>query len=246
MSLISAPCPVRHRDAVAGGHIGIGRLLIHTAEPARREQHRPRPHRHQLRRVAVVHDRAAHPIAVRQQIDRGPEAAKRDVRQRPRFAVQRARDLAAGRIAMRVQDPAAAVRGFPREREAHPVAIELRAPFDELLDRRRSFLDQRVDRRDVAQPRAGRDRVLLMQPHLVVIAERDRDAALRIFRGGLPQAVLGDHQHRSRLRQFDGGPQSGDAGADHEEIGSYPSCDFNSTVTTQKILTNVNETYTNM
>ena len=50
-------------------------------------------------------------------------------------------NLAAGGIAMGVQDAAAAVRALLRERELRALAIELRAPLDELLDGRGTVFD---------------------------------------------------------------------------------------------------------
>ena len=98
-----------------------------------------------------------------------------------------------------MQNAAAAVSGFPRESQAHAIAIELRAPLDQLLDGSRTFLHQRVDGLPVAQPGAGGDGVLLVQPDFVVIAQRDGDSALRILRGGFAQAVFRHHQDRSCL-----------------------------------------------
>src|SRR5437763_7678888 len=58
-----------------------------------------------------------------------------------------------------------------------------------------------------------------MQSDLVVIAERDGDATLRVFGGGFAQAVLGDHQDRPRLRQLNRGAQSRHTRADDQKIG---------------------------
>ena len=80
------------------------------------------------------------------------------------------------------------------------------------------FLHQRPHRLPVAQAVARGQRVLLVQSHFVVVAERHRDAALRVLRGRLPQRVLGHHQHAARSGKFDGRAQAGYAGADHEEI----------------------------
>jgi len=52
------------------------------------------------------------------------------------------------------------------------------------LDRRRPLLDQCMNSSRSAQPCAGRQRVLLMQPTSVVVAERDGRSALRVFGRG--------------------------------------------------------------
>ena len=57
-----------------------------------------------------------------------------------------------------------------------------------------------------------------MQFHFIVIAERHRDAALRVFRRGFAESVLGDDQHRPACGQFDGRAQSRHSGADHQEV----------------------------
>ena len=57
-----------------------------------------------------------------------------------------------------------------------------------------------------------------MELYFIVIAERGGDAALRIFGRGFAKTVFGNHQHRTRFRQLDGGAQSGDARADNQII----------------------------
>ena len=63
---------------------------------------------------------------------------------------------------MRVQNAIAAVRAFARESELVAFAIELRAPFDQLLDGGGAFLHQSAYRGAVAQAVAGVERVLLV------------------------------------------------------------------------------------
>ena len=96
--------------------------------------------------------------------------------------VERARNLAAGGIAVRVQHAAAAVRAFAGEQQAAALTIELGAPVDQLVNRRRPFLHQCAHGPRVAQAVAGDQRVLLVQFDLVVVAQRGGDSALRVFR----------------------------------------------------------------
>ena len=99
--------------------------------------------------------------------------------------------------------------------------VELGAPLDQLLNRAGAFFNQDVHGRAEAQPVAGSERVLLMQRHFIVVAERHRHAALRVFGGRLLKAVLGDHQNASRRRQLDGGAQTGDSRSNHQKIGIH-------------------------
>ena len=86
------------------------------------------------------------------------------------------------------------MRTFEREGEASSVPVELRTPLDEPLDALRTRLDQHAHCLGVAQPCAGLQGVLLMQPDLVLVAECDRDAALRVLCGRLREPVLGQHK----------------------------------------------------
>ena len=100
---------------------------------------------------------------------------------------------------MRMQDAVAAVRAFASEGELLALAIELGAPVDQFLNGGRPFFHQRMDGRAVAQAVARVERVLLVQCHFIVVAERYRDAALRIFGRRLAQRILGDDQHAAAL-----------------------------------------------
>ena len=132
--------------------------------------------------------------------------------------VQGARDLVAGGIALRVQHAVAAVGAFAGKGQARALAVEFGAPFDQLADGRRPFLDQGVYRRALAKAVSRGQRVALVQRDFVVVAQGHGDAALGVFGGGLPQAVLGDYQDAARLRQFDGGAQPGHPRSDYQKI----------------------------
>ena len=114
-----------------------------------------------------------------------------------------------------MQHAAAAVGALAGEGQAGALAVEFRAPRDQLLDGRRPFFHQRVHRGAVAQTVAGVERVLLVQRDFVVVAERHGDAALGVFRAGFAKAFLGDHQNLARFGQFDGRAQPGHSGANH-------------------------------
>ena len=209
--------PVGHRHAVAGSYGGIGGIQEHAPQPAGRQQDRARADRNVAHGLGVVERRAAHSLG-QQQIGGGRIAAKRHVGKRGRLVVERARDLAPRRIAVRMQDAVAAVRAFAGECQPGSLAVELRAPVDELPDGSGSFLHQGAHRRAVAEAVSRVQRVPLVQFHLIVVAQSDGDPALRIFGGGFPEAVLGDHQHLARLSQFDGGAQPGHSGSNDEKV----------------------------
>ena len=79
-------------------------------------------------------------------------------------------------------------------------------------------LDQNFGGFRVAQPVAGVQRVLQVQADFVFIAERGGDSALRPLRIGVSDFPLGQHNHAAGRRQFDGGAQPGNSGANHQEV----------------------------
>src|SRR5205823_763798 len=98
------------------------------------------------------------------------------------------------------------------------LAVERCAPLDQLLNRRGAFLDERMYGLAIAQAIARLQRVLLMETDLVVIAQRDRDATLRVFGRGFAKAVLGDYQDAARFGKLDGRTQPRYSGSYDEKI----------------------------
>ena len=135
------------------------------------------------------------------------------------FQIERAANLAAGGIAVGMQHAAAAVRAFAGEGDLGAGAVELRAPLDQLLDARRPFFDQHARGLFVAQAVAGLQRVFQMQPDFIFIAERGRNAALRILRVGLRDFALGEAEHAACGRKLHRSAQAGNARAHHDEVG---------------------------
>ena len=119
---------------------------------------------------------------------------------------------------MRVQHAVARVRALAGEGQLFAGAVELRAPFDEPLDRARPLLHEHAHRFAVAEAVARGERVLLVERHFVVVAERHGDAALRVLRGRFAQRVFRHHEHAAGGGQLDGRAQSGYSGADYQEI----------------------------
>ena len=107
--------------------------------------------------------------------------------------IQSPRDLASCRIAMRVKDAVPAMCSLERKQKFRSFSIELNAPFDQSLNRSRSFLNQNANGFPIAKAGAGDHRILLVQFDFVLVAESGRDPALRVFRGRLSKTIFGDH-----------------------------------------------------
>src|SRR5689334_297724 len=91
-----------------------------------------------------------------------------------------AANLASGRV-LRVQHAAQSVRALAAERQlTRPVAIETRAPLDQLMDVAHAVFHQHVDGLFYAQSITGIDRVGGVLRRRVAGADRGGDAALRV------------------------------------------------------------------
>src|SRR3954469_17492470 len=117
-----------------------------------------------------------------------------------------------------MQDAVAAVRAFAREDQLAAGPVELRSPGDQLFNAGGTFLDEDLGGVDVAEAIAGVKRVLEVQADLIFIAERGGDSALRILGRRFRDFFLGEHEHAPGFGQFNGRAQSGNAGADNNEV----------------------------
>ena len=113
---------VGHGDAIAGGHFGIGGVAVDLAEAAGGQQHGTRLDRF------VVEKGARDSTLVQQEVGNRGVTAERDVGERRGFAVKSAGNLAAGGIAVGVQNAVPAVSRLARESQAGAAAVELRRP----------------------------------------------------------------------------------------------------------------------
>ncbi len=113
--------------------------------------------------------------------------AQMKVRNRIGAGQQRAADFAPRRIAMRMQNARAAVRGFASEGELRAGTIEFRAPFDQLRDVLRAFFNEQCHRFGPAKAVARIDRVLFVEADFVFVAEGHGNAALRPGSGRIAQ-----------------------------------------------------------
>ena len=162
----------------------------------------------------------AHHFAIsHQQFGGELEFAKGDGLDCAGLQVQGAADLAAGRVAVSVQDAAAAMRALARECDLRTGAIEFRAPLDQLFDARRTFFHQDARGFLVAKAVAGLQRVFEMQPNFVVVAECRCDTTLRVLGVRLRDLALGEAKHATRGGKFHRRAQAGDTRANNDEIG---------------------------
>ncbi len=131
------------------------------------------------------------------EISQSREGLERNIRKRTRFFAQRAHNLAASRIAIRVKNAIAAVSAFASKQELGAFPIESGSPFDETLDGGRSFFDERSYCFDIAKAVAGHNCVVLVELYFIIIVEGGSDTALRILGGRLLQAVLSNDENSS-------------------------------------------------
>src|SRR5262249_12606891 len=131
---------------------------------------------------------------------------------------QRAHHLPARRVAERVEDAVAGVRPLAGQVEAALLAVEAGPPRPQLADPVRPFLHEHPSRRLAHDPRARAERVLEVEPRIVVLTERYRHPALGVSRVALRGLVLGDDQDPAVAREAERGAQPGDARPQHQVV----------------------------
>src|SRR6185436_4485668 len=109
------------------------------------------------------------------------------------------------------------MRSLTSESKLAVFAIELGPVLDQLGDVTRSFFDQHGDGIGITEPRAYIDRVLVMQLDRIVIAQRDRNAALRVFGVGLSDLIFGENGNSAVLGKLDRGSQPGYSASNDDE-----------------------------
>ena len=134
---------------------------------------------------------------------------------------QHASDLAARRIG-RMQHAAHAVRAFGCERRlAVSVAIEPRAPLDQLARIARSLVAEHAHGALVAEPVARDHRVARVEFRRVVFADRRGDAALRVLGVAFVRIGFRDDDDVAGRRQLDRRAEPRDSAADDDEVAAY-------------------------
>lgn len=135
---------------------------------------------------------------------------------------QGAGDLRAGRVAARVGDPAPVVAALAGERDGagRVGLVEDGAGVDEPAYRVGPLGDEQAHGVLVAESGAGDEGVVEVLLGRVALAERGGDAALRPPRRPVVEPRLGDDDRtQPGRRAAQGGGQTGDAAADHHDVG---------------------------
>ena len=207
------------RDAVAGGDVGIGGLEEDAAEAAGGEQDGARVNGDGPLDVLLIDVGAeAAAVGVDEQIGHAGEAAELDIRQAGGVAVEGFGDLAAGGIAVGVENAVARMSAFAAEHELAVFAVEFSAPLEELFDDVGAFGDEGADGLLVAEAVASHEGVADVEVEAVVLGHGGGDAALGVLRRGLAELILGEEQNASGGGELNGGTETGDAGADDQEV----------------------------
>ncbi len=132
---------------------------------------------------------------------------------------ERPHQLGAGRIAVGVQDPPPAVRGFPAEVELSAVgAIELGAELDQAPHRGDSVPRQELGDHRIDQPGAGGDRVGGVQLRRVADPHRHGHAALRPRTRARRESRLGQQIDAPAFERQSAG-EAGDTRTDDHDVG---------------------------
>ena len=219
--------PVRHRQPVARRGAGVGRLAVDLAAAARREDHRPRPD-HLQPVLGVVRDRAdtlagAGRLAGRDQVEHEAVFEQADAAVRVDVVEQRRGERLARRVAVGVDDAAAAVPALPAELEpAARVAVQLQPRLDQVVHPGRAVLDHPTHDRLVAEPGPGGHRVGDVLLRVVVRVQHRGDPALGPVRARVLQPALGrddDLGRRALLHRRERRAAPRHPRADHQHIG---------------------------
>jgi hypothetical protein len=127
-------------------------------------------------------------------------------------------DFEAGGVAKCMNDSPMAMAALAAEHQLTLFGIELRAPFDKLLNMMRRFADDHFDDFAIAQVGPRDERILNVAREIVLGIDDTRDAALGVRAIGFLHRVLGNHQQRKSRIDFHRGPQSGNPAADDQHI----------------------------
>ncbi len=209
--------PVGHGVSVAGRHQRIRRFAINLTGTAGAQDGLLGPHQGQAVLV-VVDQRTAADTVVSQQVERERVLANVDIPQPAGPADHGPHDFPAGGVTHGVRDPTATVPPLTPQIQFARLHIEVGSPANQFLDAVGSFAHDHGDDVRIAQFSAGRQGVGHVRIERVVGIQDARNAALCITAGGLVDAVLGKHQHRQPGIDGNGGPQTGQARADDQDV----------------------------
>ncbi len=210
-----------HRDAVAGGGVGIGRIAIDLADAAGREDDRRRDesldmtgaHVERIQPFASARRRGHH------EVDGHDALAQRHVRMSDREREQRLVDGSPGRIG-RMRDAAHAMPALARQVQAERAADlggERHAHVDQPFDRRAAAFGDEARRVLVDETGAGLLGIVDMGIDAVVRRDDADDAALRPCGRAFGEAALGEHHDAPARRETEGGGQAGESRTDDDD-----------------------------
>ncbi len=207
-----------HRNAVAGRDCRIRRIAVDLSRAATRQQHSARSHPRPLA-VAIEQANTGNRSVLNQQVRGRRPLQQRDLLDGPRMAQERPSNFRPRCVAVRVENPIAAVRPLARQHQLPAFAVELRSPAQQLLDAQRPFLHQHPRRLAVYQAIARIHRIVQMQRDVFLAAHRNGDPALRIIGVRFVERFLRHHQHAGAIRsQADRGTQPRDPRAHNNEV----------------------------
>ena len=138
--------------------------------------------------------------------------ADRDARMLARAHRQHLGDSATGLRSTRMHDATARVAAFTAE-----AVVERDPELDEVRDPRRRVARQLADGPLTADPATGAQGVVGVQARVVVLAERRRDAALRVEAVGRRELATAQDEHVGVVRRREGGIQTGDTCTDYHK-----------------------------
>ena len=156
---------------------------------------------------------------IEDQVYGGGPLAEGDVWQAADVLQEGAGDLAAGGVAVGMEDAGEAVGAFAGALElAVGVAVESGSEVEELVDAPGARLDQQRGGGFADEAIAGGDGVGQVQPDILVSTHGDGDAALGVGGVGFRERFLGDDEDGPGGAEAIGSTEARDAAAYHDEV----------------------------
>ena len=104
------------------------------------------------------------------------------------------------------------------------LAVEVRAPLDQLGNAQRAFRDERLGRGTVDEAVAGVDGIFEVQGDVFIAFHGHGDAALRVVGVRLAERLLGDDQNIAVTGELDGCAKAGNARTHDQEVDGGDFC----------------------
>jgi hypothetical protein len=119
---------------------------------------------------------------------------------------------------MRVKHASPAVRAFAPKCDSSSIAIEVRAPRNQVLNLSRGFFGKQLNGAFVTQPRSGGERIFEVKLDGIGFPNRRSNSTLRVARIGFRGFRLRQNEDAPMAGQFHGRAEPGDAAPDDQEI----------------------------